>query len=275
MVTMVDTLQLSDGALLPALGAGLYKVDPADTERVTLAAIDAGYTLLDGAWFYANEAELGAAVRHSGRRDELLIASKYWGDPVQSYDDVFREFAESEAALDIGPVDIYMLHWPRTVRGTFVDAWRALIRLQEEGRVVSIGVANFGEDELTRLIEETGVAPVINQVESHPWLPQRALRAFHAQHGIVTQAWSPLGRGRLLEEPLLVDLAARLGVSVAQLVLRWHLQMGGAAVPKSTHAERLRENLAVDGFTLDEDAMAAIASLESGLRTGTDPKDRH
>lgn len=271
---MPPILTLNDGHPLPAIGFGLYKVDPAETEAVVAAGIEAGYPLIDGGAFYDNEREVGRAVKASGRRDELLVASKVWGDPVQSYDQTLADFDRSAADLDIGVVDIYMIHWPRPARNAYVDVWRALIRLREEGRVRTIGVCNFDAEQLQRLEDETGVVPALNQVESHPWMPQHDLRDYHREHGIITQAWSPLGRGRLLEEPTLVEMADGLGVSVAQVVLRWHLQLGGAAVPKSRNADRLRANLDLDGFELSDEDMTRIAGLENGTRTGSDPKDR-
>lgn len=271
---MPGTLALNDGSRLPALGFGLYKVPVEQTAEVTLAGIDAGYRLVDGARFYGNERELGDAIRSSGRREDLLVASKFWGDPVQSGEQALADFADSERDLDIGPLDLYMIHWPRSTRGAFVDVWRTLIALQRAGRVRTIGVANFEPEDLRRLIDETGVAPALNQVESHPWLPQHELRALHAELGIVTQAWSPLGRGRLLDDPTLAGIAAKHSVAVAQVTLHWHLQLGGAAVVKSVHPERLRQNLDLDGFELDAADLAAIAALETGERTGTHPRDR-
>lgn len=271
---MPASLPLADGTRLPALGFGLYKVPVEQTAEVALAAIEAGYRLVDGAQFYRNERELGEAIRESGRRDQLLVASKFWGDPVQSRAQALADFAQSERDLGIGPLDLYLIHWPRSTRGTFVEVWRGLIELQQEGRVRTIGVANFEIDDLRRLIDDTGVAPALNQVESHPWLPQHELRAFHSEHGIVTQAWSPLGRGRLLDDPTLAGIAAKHSVSVAQVILRWHLQLGGAAVVKSVHPDRLRQNLDLDGFDLDADDLTAVAALETGERTGTHPRDR-
>lgn len=271
---MPASLALNDGTEVPALGFGLYKVPIEQTAEVTRAGIDAGYRLIDGAQFYGNERELGEAIRASGRRDELFVASKYWGDPVQSHEQALADFAQTESDLGVGPLDLYLIHWPRSTRGRFVDVWRALIELQREGRIRSIGVANFEIDDLRRLIDETGVVPALNQIESHPWLPQHDLRAFHAEHGILTQAWSPLGRGRLLADPTLAGIAAKHSVAVAQVILRWHMQLGGAAVVKSVHPERLRQNLDLDGFTLDADDLAAVASLETGERTGTHPRDR-
>lgn len=269
-----ENLKLNDDTSMPALGFGLYKVPAEDAERVVTDGIAAGYRLIDGAAFYGNEAAVGRAVRTSGKRDRLTVTSKFWGDPVMTPEQLRSDFATTEAQLGVGAIDIYMIHWPRPLRGTYVDVWRAMIELREAGRIRSLAVCNFDAEQIQRLIDETGVPPVLNQVESHPWLPQHDLRAYHHEHGIVTQAWSPLGRGRLLQEPVLVDLAGRHGVSAAQVALRWHLQLGGSAVPKSARAERLRENIDVHGFSLSADDMARIASLESGQRTGTDPRDR-
>ena len=274
---MPSTLPLLDGRTLPALGFGLYKVPAAETAQVVEAALDAGYRLVDGAEFYGNEREVGEAIRRTvdagTDRSSLTVTSKFWGEQSQSAAAVRTSFAASEAALG-SPIDLYMIHWPRPARGQYVDVWRELVALHEEGRIRSIGVSNFTEEHIRRLIDQTGVVPVINQVESHPWLPQHGLRAFHAEHGIVTQAWSPLGRSRVLEDPAIGRIAAAHGVSPAQAIIRWHLQLGGALIPKSTRAHRLRENLDVDGFTLDDDDMAAIAALETGARTGTHPDDR-
>ncbi len=271
---MPQQLTLNDGHQLPALGCGLYKVDPAATEQVVTDAIAAGYRLIDGAAFYANEVEFGRAVRASGQRDRLLITSKFWGDPIMTRDQLLLDFERSFDELGVGPLDVYLIHWPRPSRGTYVDIWRGLIELREAGRVRSIAVSNFGIEELRRLIDETGVVPALNQVESHPWLPQHELRAFHREHGIVTQAWSPLGRGQILAEPVLQDIAAAHGATPAQVVLRWHLDLGGSAVPKSTHRARLRENLAAESLQLTDDDHRRIAAMESGRRTGSSPASR-
>lgn len=273
MGTMVGDIALNDGSTLPALGFGLYKVAPEVTQRVVREGVAAGYRLVDGAEFYANEAEVGAALRQVDR-GRLVVTSKFWGEESQSRDAVMRSFDASEAALGTN-IDVYMIHWPRPKRNQYVDVWRALIELRDEGRVRTIGVSNFAPHHLQRLIDETGVVPALNQVETHPWLPQHDLRAFHTQHGIVTQAWSPLGRGRLLEEPTLVRVAEAHGVSVAQTIIRWHLQLGGALIPKSVTAARLRQNLDIDGFALTDAEMAEIAALENGQRTGSHPDDRN
>ncbi len=274
---MPATLQLHDGASMPAVGFGLYKVPVDETARVVAAGLEAGYRLVDGAEFYGNERELGEAIRRATDeglpRDELTVTGKFWGDPDQTADALRASFTATEAALG-SPVDLYMIHWPRASRGAFVDVWKAMVELRDEGRIRSIGVANFQKEHVRRLIEETGVTPTVNQVESHPWLPQHALRAYHREHGIITQAWSPLGRARILDDPTIGQIAAAHGVSPAQAIIRWHLQLGGALVPKSTHPHRLRQNLDVDGFRLSDDDMARIAGLETGERTGTHPDER-
>ncbi|SFR99885.1 Aldo/keto reductase [Agrococcus baldri] len=274
---MPRTLELNDGSAIPALGFGLYKVPLEETERVVAAGLDARYRLIDGAEFYGNEREVGTAVARAAdrgiARDELTLTSKFWGDPDQSPAAARKSFEATERSLGTH-VDVYMIHWPRPARGQFVDVWRELIALQQEGRVRSIGVSNFTQAHIQSLIDETGVAPAINQVESHPWLPQHDLRAFHDANGIVTQAWSPLGRARILDDPTIKKIANNHGVSPAQAIIRWHLQLEGALIPKSTHPQRLRENRDVDGFALSDDEMARIARLETGERTGTHPDER-
>lgn len=274
---MPENLTLHDGHRMPALGFGLYKVAPAEAADVVEAGIAAGYRLVDGAELYGNEAEAGEGIRRAIDagldRAALTVTSKFWGEEAQTRDAVLRAFDASEAAVGVG-IDLYMIHWPRPARGQYPQVWAALVELQRQGRVRSIGVSNFTEAHLTRVVDETGVVPVVNQVESHPWLPQHDLRAFHERHGIVTQAWSPLGRARVLQDAGVAAIAREHGVSPAQAILRWHLQLGGAAIPKSTRPERLRENLDVDGFALTEADMARIAALETGERTGTHPDER-
>lgn len=270
---MADEHLLNDGRHIPALGFGLYKVSPEITADVIVAGVEAGYRLVDGAEFYHNESEVGEGLRRVDR-SRLLVTSKFWGEEEMSRDAVLRSFDASERALGTG-IDIYMIHWPRPKRDSYVEVWRALVELRDDGRVGTIGVSNFTAEHLARVIEETGVVPALNQVESHPWLQQRDLRAFHAGHGIVTQAWSPLGRGRVLADETIGAIAARLGVTPAQVIIRWHLQLGGGLIPKSSHPERLRSNLDVAGFELSAADLAAIAALETGERTGTHPDERN
>ena len=270
-ITPAPSLSLDDGNTIPQLGFGLYKVPAADAARLCREAIAIGYRHLDTAAFYANEAEVGEAVRSAELpREELFVTSKVWKDD-NGYDSTLRAFDASMAKLGLPTLDLYLIHWPVPSTDLYVDTWRALVRLQQEGRVQSIGVANFHAHHIERLIAETGVAPVVNQVELHPWLPQAELRAFDAEHGIRTEAWSPLARGRVLDTPLLGDLADKHGRTPAQIVLRWHLELGNIVIPKASSAERLRENLDVFDFALDDEDMAAIATLETGERTGRDP----
>ncbi|TYL54492.1 aldo/keto reductase [Agromyces mariniharenae] len=270
-VAPAPSLSLSDGNTIPQLGFGLYKVPAADAARLSREAIAIGYRHLDTAALYANEEGVGEAVRSAEvPRDELFVASKVWMDD-NGYDSTLRAFDASMQRLGLATLDLYMIHWPVPSTDRYVDTWRALVRLQEEGRVQSIGVANFHAHHLERIIGETGVAPVVNQVELHPWLPQEELRAFDEAHGIRTEAWSPLARGRVLGTPLLADLADKRGRTPAQVVLRWHLELGNIVIPKASSAARLRENLDVFDFALDDEDLAAIATLESGERTGRDP----
>ncbi len=264
-------LSLADGATIPQLGFGLYKVPAADAARLSLDAIRIGYRHLDTAALYGNEREVGEAVRAAPvPREDLFVVSKVWKDD-NGYDEALRAFDASMARLGLPTLDLYLIHWPVPSTDRYVDTWRALIRLQEEGRVRSIGVANFHEHHIERIVAETGVTPVVNQVELHPWLPQRALREFDAARGIRTEAWSPLARGRVLGTPLLDELAAKHGRTPAQIVLRWHVQLGNVVIPKASSPERLAENLDVFGFELDADDLDAMATLETGERTGRDP----
>ncbi|HET6671992.1 MAG TPA: aldo/keto reductase [Agromyces sp.] len=270
-LTPAPRLSLDDGATIPQLGYGTYKVPSADATRLCRAAIDIGYRRLDTAALYGNEEGVGRAVREASvPREELFVTTKVWKDD-NGYDPTLRAFDLSMARLGLDVLDLYLIHWPVPSTDRYVDSWRALIRLQEEGRVRSIGVSNFHEHHIQRLIDETGVAPVVNQVELHPWLPQTALREFDEARDIRTEAWSPLARGRVLGTPLLDDLADTHGRTPAQIVLRWHIELGNLVIPKASSPERIRENLDVFDFALDPDDLAAIATLESGERTGRDP----
>ena len=270
-ITPAPRLSLDDGATVPQLGFGLYKVPAADAARLCREAIAIGYRHLDTAAFYGNEEGVGEAVREAPvSRQELFVASKVWKDD-NGYDTTLRAFDASIARLGLASLDLYMIHWPVPSTDRYVDTWRALIRLQEEGRVRSIGVANFHTHHIERIVAETGVTPVVNQVELHPWLPQRELREFDEGRGIRTEAWSPLARGRILATPLLDDLAAKHGRTPAQIVLRWHIELGNIVIPKASSPDRLRENLDVFDFALDADDLDVIASLETGERTGRDP----
>ncbi|MFJ4037851.1 aldo/keto reductase [Microbacterium sp. NPDC090007] len=264
-------LSLSDGSTIPQLGVGTYKV-PADlTAGLVEGAISAGYRHIDTAALYGNEAEVGEGLRASGLdRDEVFVTTKVWNDD-QGFDQTLRAFEASAARLGLERVDLYLIHWPIPSADRYVDTWRALIRLQQEGRATSIGVSNFSVPHLERLRDETGLLPAVNQVELHPRFPQDDLVAWHEANGIVTEAWAPLARGGLLDEPLLARLAEKYGKTPAQVVIRWHLDRGLVVFPKSVSLERVRENGDVFDFTLDADDRRAIASLETGERTGRNP----
>jgi len=272
MTATVPLVALRDGRSIPQLGLGVYKIpDDAEAARVVEDAIAAGYRHLDTAALYDNERGVGEGLRASGiPRDEVFVTTKLWNDR-HGFDDALRAFDESLERLDLDFVDLYLIHWPCPRQDRYVEAWRALERIHESGRARSIGVSNFHAHHIDRLIEETGVVPVVDQVELHPNVPQEALRASNAARGIVTEAWSPLARGRLLDDPVLAGIAAKHGRSVSQVVLRWHLQQGVVVIPKTTRAERMRENLDVFGFELDADDLARIRTLENGSRTGRDP----
>ena len=265
---------LNDGRTIPQLGLGVYKVADDRTADTVRVALEAGYRHVDTAALYRNEAGVGEGIRQAGiPRDELFITTKVWNDR-HGYDETLRAFDESLGLLGLDRVDLYLIHWPAPKQDRYVETWRALERIAADGRATSIGVSNFEPHHLDRLLAESGVTPAVNQVELHPWLPQTELRAYDAAHGIVTEAWSPLARGRILGNPVLDELAAKHGRTPAQVVLRWHLELGNVVIPKSVTPERIRENLDVFGFSLDGDDPAAIAGLESGERTGLHP-DAH
>ena len=258
---------LNDGRRMPQLGLGVWRTPADDAARVVAAALDAGYRAVDTASAYKNEDGVGQAL--AGR--DTFLTTKLWNDD-QGYDEALRAFDASAKRLGRDSVDLYLIHWPAPKKGRFVDSWKALVRLQREGRAKSIGVSNFTEDHLTRIIDETGVTPAVNQIELHPRFQQTALRAFHARHGIQTESWSPLGQGQLLEDPALGDIARRTGKSPAQVIIRWHLDSGLIVIPKTVNPERLKQNIAVFDFALDAAAMEAIAGLDSPEgRIGPDP----
>jgi len=268
---MVTSIPLRDGRSVPAVGFGVYKVDDADAETAVGIALDAGYRHVDTAEMYGNERGVGKAIRASGLdRDDVFVTTKVWNDH-QGRDATLRAFDASLDRLGLDAVDLYLIHWPAAANDRYVETWRTLVELRESGRARSVGVSNFQVPHLERVIAETGEVPALNQVERHPWLPQHELMAFHARHDIVTGAWSPLGRGRLVEDPVLTRIADAHGVSVAQVLVRWNMQQGVVVLPKSVTPSRIRANLDVEGFVLSDDDLAAIATLESGQRTGSHP----
>lgn len=265
-------LDLNDGHRMPALGFGTYSITGPDAPALIGSAIDAGYRLLDTATRYDNEAEVGAAVRASDvPRGELFVTSKLPGAD-HGYDAARRSYEGSLKRLGLDRLDLFLIHWPQPPIDQYVDTWRAFIQLRAEGAVSSIGVSNFLPEHLDRLVRETGVAPAVNQVELHPFMPQREQREADAELRTITQSWTPLGRGsELLERPELIEIAEKHGRTPAQVVLRWHLDLGTAPIPKSATPERFRSNLDVFDFTLDPDDLELIASLDTGRRLGGDP----
>lgn len=271
---MNPLVRLSDGHHIPALGFGVYKVDDAVAERVVTDALAAGYRHIDTATLYGNEAAVGRAVRGSGiSRSEIMVTSKVWNDD-QGFDATLRAFDASMQRLGLDTLDLYLIHWANPPAGLFVDTWKALIRLQEEGRVRSIGVSNFAEPELREIIDATGVVPALHQIELHPFFPQQEMVQVNESFGIPTEAWAPLARGgALFEEPVLQNIAARHNATPAQVVLAWHRQRGFITIPKSVNADRMRENFASLDVFLGEAEIEAITGLDRGPagRTGMDP----
>ncbi|PJJ62078.1 aldo/keto reductase [Compostimonas suwonensis] len=266
-------LTLNDGRGIPQLGLGVYKVPEPEAAEVVRTALTAGYRHLDTAALYENEAGVGRGLAESEvARDDVFVTTKVWNDR-HGFDETLRAFDESIGKLGLDYVDLYLIHWPAPRQDRYVETYRALERLRSDGRARSIGVSNFHIHHLERLMGETDVVPALNQVELHPWLPQTAVREFDAAHGILTEAWSPLARGRMLGNELLAGLAAKHGKSEAQIVIRWHIELGNVVIPKSMTPSRIVENLDVFDFSLDADDLAAIATLESGERTGRDPDD--
>ena len=267
-------ITLNDGVQIPQLGFGVYKVPADEAESVVTAALEAGYRHIDTAKLYDNEEGVGRAVRSSGiPRDELFVTTKIWNDD-HGYDEALAAFDASMSRLGLEVLDLLLIHWPCPSQDRYVDTWRALERLQADGRVRSIGVSNFHVHHLHRVLAETDVVPSINQVELHPLLPQAELRMFDAAHGIATEAWSPLARGKLLADPTIGAVAERLGRTPTQVVIAWHLALGNVVIPKSVTPARIVENFDVFDIELTDEDVAAISGLGApDGRLGADPDD--
>lgn len=273
----VPRLSLANGVKMEQLGYGVYKVPPAETAGLVTLAIESGYRSIDTAALYANESGVGEAVRNAVAgdglsREDLFITSKIWNDQ-HGYDQTLRAFDTSMSELGLEYIDLMLIHWPCPAKDLYVETYRALEMIYHEGRVRAIGVSNFEPEHLEKLLAETDVPPAVNQVELHPFNQQNTLQDFHAKHGIRTEAWSPLGRGSLLQEPAFLELADEYGKSAAQVILRWHVQLGNIVIPKASSAGRIRENINVFDFALDEKAMERIAALERGQRYGSHPNE--
>jgi 2,5-diketo-D-gluconate reductase A len=267
----IPTFTLHDGIEIPQLGFGVFQVPPEDTQETVEEALAVGYRHIDTAGAYRNERGVGAAIAASGiPREEVFVTTKLWNSQ-QGYDSTMEAFEKSLGRLGMDHVDLYLIHWPVPTEDRYLETWRAFERIHEEGRSRSIGVSNFRVEDLERLKAEAEGLPTVNQIELHPNLQQAELRAWHEDNGIATEAWSPLAQGALLNDGTIAAIAADEGRTPAQVVLRWHLQLGNVVIPKSVTPERIRENFEVFDFELSEEEMDAIARLDSGERIGPDP----
>lgn len=250
----------------------MWQTPAEDTERAVGAALAAGYRHIDTAAAYGNESETGRAIAQSGLdRSEVFLVTKLWNSE-QGYDRTLAAFDASVGRLGVDQLDLYLIHWPVPEKKLFVETFKAFAKLREDGRVRSIGVSNFEPEHLRTLVDETGIVPSVNQIELHPLLPQDELREVHAQLGIATEAWSPLGQGSLLSNPTVTEVAEAHGKTAAQALIRWHIQLGNIVIPKSVNPQRIESNFDVFDFELSEQDMASISSLADGTRMGPDPR---
>ncbi|EFG65725.1 aldo/keto reductase [Streptomyces sp. SPB074] len=269
----VPNITLNNGVEIPQLGFGVFQIPPEKTKEATLSALDVGYRHIDTAEMYGNEKEVGQAVRESGLdRSELFVTSKL-NNGFHAHDDALAAFDRRLADLGFGYLDLFLIHWPLPEVGDFAETWKALEEIYRSGRAKAIGVSNFQPHHLRRILEETDIVPAVNQIEVHPYLTQEDVRAFGAEHGIVTEAWSPIAQGLVLKDPVIGNIANRLGKSPAQVTLRWHLQRGDVIFPKSVTRSRVEENFALFDFELTEGDMSEISALDRGERTGPNPDE--
>lgn len=273
-VDRVPSLTLNDGRTIPQVGFGVFQVPPEETYDAVTLALDAGYRSIDTARIYRNEEAVGRAIAdHDVDRADVVVTTKLWNTD-QGYDSTLAQARRSLELLGLEQIDLYLIHWPAPAQDLYVPSWVALEELQADGLVRSIGVSNFTPTHLQRLLDEASVVPAVNQVELHPDFPQPELRAFHAEHGIVTEAWSPLAQGDVLGHPDLVAVAEAHDVTPAQVVLRWHVQLGTVVIPKSVTPERIRTNLDLFDLVLTDDEMATVGGLGSGQRRGPHPDEQ-
>ncbi|SED92692.1 Aldo/keto reductase [Streptomyces misionensis] len=272
MSSKVPPIILNNGVEMPQLGFGVWQVQDDEAERAVATALEAGYRSIDTAAAYGNEEGTGRAIAASGLpREDVFVTTKLWNSD-QGYDATLRAFDTSLTKLGLDYVDLYLIHWPLPARDTYVDTYKALEKLYADGRARAIGVSNFLPEHLRRLTGETSVIPAVNQIELHPHLQQHAAREYHAELGIATEAWSPLGQGKgLLEVPAIVAIGQKHNRTPAQVVLRWHIQQGTVVIPKSVTPSRIKENIDVFGFKLDDEDLAAIGALNEDRRIGPDP----
>ncbi|RON43605.1 oxidoreductase [Pseudomonas frederiksbergensis] len=271
-MTQAPMITLNDGIQIPQLGLGVWQLDDAQAHASSKAALQAGYRHIDTAMIYGNETGVGRAIAESELpRNEIFITTKLW-NADHGFDQTLRAFDASLKRLGLQTLDLFLIHWPLPIKNAYLDSWKAMVRLRDEGRVRSIGVSNFHQEHLQRVIGETGVTPSVNQIEIHPDFTQAPLVDFSRRHGIATESWSPLGQGgALLDEPVLTRIAARLGKSTVQVILRWHVQSGHIVIPRSTNAERIAANIDVFDFRLDAEDLRQIANIVQTGRLGPDP----
>jgi len=271
-MAQVPNIRLNSGVEIPQFGFGVFQIDPGDVGPALGTAFEAGYRHVDTAQMYRNETEVGQAIAASGlRRDEVFVTTKLDNDR-HGHDGALSALGESLDRLGLDHVDLFLIHWPRPAEDRYVDTWKGFEKLAADGRARTIGVSNFQIPHLERLAAETGTVPAVNQIELHPHLPQEELRAYHREHGIATEAWSPIGQGGdLLRDERLVGLAEKYGKTPAQLVLRWHIELGNIVFPKSVTPARIRENIEVFDFELAHADMATIGELDTGERMGPNP----
>ncbi|OBA59306.1 oxidoreductase [Mycobacterium sp. 1100029.7] len=263
---------LNDGHAIPAVGLGVFQTPPAETELAVSAALRAGYRHIDTAAAYRNEREVGRALANSDvPRDQLYVVTKLW-NADQGYDSTLEAFDASMERLGLDYLDLYLVHWPMPALGKFVETFKAFAHLRDQGRIRSIGVSNFEPEHLMVLIDATGIVPAVNQVELHPRFSQAELRKVHAQRGIATEAWAPLGQGAMLTHPSIDAVAQGSGRTPAQVLIRWHIQLGNIVIPKSVNPERIASNFDVFDFELSANEMATISALDDGSRLGPDPR---
>jgi 2,5-diketo-D-gluconate reductase A len=269
----VPNITLNNGVRIPQLGFGVFKIDPSRTKAATLAALEVGYRHIDTAEMYGNEAEVGQAVREFGiDREDVFVTSKL-NNPFHAHDDAMRAFEGTLKALDIEYVDMFLIHWPLPEVGDFVETWKAMEEMLATGNVRAIGVSNFQPHHLQRILVAADVVPAANQIEVHPYLTQDDVRAFDAEHAIATEAWSPLARGAVADDPAIKEISERVERTPAQVTLRWHVQRGDIVFPKSVTPSRIKENFELFDFELGDDDMAAITALDTNRRTGPNPDE--
>ncbi|WP_218219958.1 aldo/keto reductase [Nesterenkonia sp. Act20] len=271
-MTTVPQITLNNGVTIPQLGYGTFQITPETTKGAVLEAFEVGYRHIDTAQMYGNEAEVGQALKESGlSRDEVFITSKL-NNSFHRFDDALSATDESLRALGLEQVDLFLIHWPLPTIGVdYVETWKAMIEIYKTGKARAIGVSNFQVSHLQRLIDETDTVPAVNQIEIHPYLTNEEVRAFDTEHNIATEAWSPIAKGAVLEDPLLNEIAERLDRTVAQVTLRWHIQQGHIVFPKSVTRSRIEENFNLFDFELGEEDVVAISGLNKDQRTGPDP----